>query len=235
MKKIKSVYLLAGGNWRKPGALLPVLKEVVKATGREKPVVAYIGTANGDDPSFFEFADDYFIEAGASKVVQVFLADRYADVKSAKSVLGSADAIFVSGGDVEEGMRWLIMHKLMPFLKELYAKGVMFFGLSAGSIMLGTQWVRWENPKDDGTAELFECTGIAPVLCDTHAESDKWEELAMAVKLLGKGGKGYGIPTGGVIVVDPDGTLSSMVKPAVCYINNNGRVEKTGDIPAIKN
>jgi cyanophycinase len=234
MKEKKPVYLLAGGNWRKPGALLPVLKEVIKAIGKKNPVVAYIGTANGDDPSFFEFADNYFIDAGAVKVVQVFLADRYADVKSAKSVLGSADAIFVSGGDVEEGMRWLAMHKLIPFLKDLHLKGVLFFGLSAGSIMLGMQWVRWENPKDDDTSELFDCMGVAPVICDTHAESDKWEELIMAVKLLGKNGKGYGIPTGGVLVVNPDGALSAQVKPAVCYLNEDGRVVKTKDIPVKK-
>jgi cyanophycinase len=234
MKEIKPVYLLAGGNWRKPGALLPVLKEVIKATGKEKPVVAYIGTANGDDPDFFEFADNYFIKAGAAKVVQVFLADRYADVKSARSVLSSADAIFVSGGDVEEGMRWLASHKLLPFLKDLYAKGVLFFGLSAGSIMLGTQWVRWLNPKDDGTAELFKCMDIAPVLCDTHAEKDKWEELIMAVKLMGGNGKGYGIPTGGILLVNADGTVSALEKPASCYVNEAGRIVKVDNIPVVK-
>jgi peptidase E len=234
MKKITPVYLLAGGNWRKPGALLPVLKEVMRAVGKEQPQVAYIGTANGDDPSFFDFADNYFINAGASKVEQVFLADRYADVKSAKSALSNADVIFVSGGDVEEGMRWLELHKLTPFLKDLYTKGVLFFGLSAGSIMLGTQWVRWSNPKDDSTAELFNCMGIAPVLCDTHAEKDKWEELIMAVKLLGNKGKGYGIPTGGVIVADTNGAVSALVKPAACYVNEAGKVVKAEDIPVVK-
>ncbi len=37
MKNTKPVYLLAGGNWRKPGALLPFLKEVMKAAGKERP------------------------------------------------------------------------------------------------------------------------------------------------------------------------------------------------------
>ncbi len=118
----------------------------------------------------------------------------------------------------------LNQHKLTQFLKDLYTKGVLFFGLSAGSIMLGTQWVRWTNPKDDSTAELFKCMDIAPVLCDTHAEKDKWEELIMAVKLLGNKGKGYGIPTGGVLRVDADGAVSALEKPAVCYVNNAGRV-----------
>jgi peptidase E len=235
MKKIKPVYLLAGGNWRKPGALLPLLKKVMMAAGKERPPkVAYIGTANGDDPSFFEFADNYFIKAGASKVDQVFLADRYADVKSAKYIFSNADMIFISGGDVEDGMRWLNQHKLTQFLKDLYGKGVLFFGLSAGSIMLGTQWVRWANSKDDSTAELFKCMEIAPVLCDTHAEKDKWEELIMAVKLLGNKGKGYGIPTGGVLRVDADGAVSALEKPAMCYVNSAGHVIKREDIPVAK-
>jgi cyanophycinase len=234
MKGIKPVYLLAGGNWRKPGALLPVLKEVIKATGKGTPIVAYIGAANGDDRWFFKFANNFLIKAGAAKVTQVFLASREVDLKSAKSTLSSADAIFVSGGDVEEGMRWLSMHKLLPFLKDLYTKGVLFFGLSAGSIMLGTQWVRWSNPKDDGTAELFKCMGIAPVLCDTHAEKDKWEELIMAVKLLGKNGKGYGIPTGGLLLVNADGTVTALEKPASYYINEAGHVVKADNIPMVK-
>ncbi|MFH0976275.1 MAG: Type 1 glutamine amidotransferase-like domain-containing protein [Spirochaetota bacterium] len=233
MKKIKPVYLIAGGNWRRPGSLLPLFKKILQATGKEKPHVAYIGTANCDDPSFFEFTGDYLTRAGASKVTQIFLADDDADIKSAKSILKKADAVFVSGGDVDEGMYWLDKHRLTPFLRNLHANGVLFFGLSAGSIMLGTHWVRWRNPMDDSSAELFRCMGIAPVLCDAHAEADGWEELKTALMLMGENSKGYGIPTGGVVCVEADGKLSALVKPAVYYRNINGRILKEKVIPLI--
>ena len=108
--------------------------------------------------------------------------------------------------------------------------GALFFGLSAGSIMLGSHWVRWKDSNDNSTARLFRCTGIASVLCDTHAEAEDWAELKTAVILTGHGSKGYGIPTGGVLIVDTDGSLSAMEKSAVCYENSNGHIIKVESI-----
>ncbi len=231
MIKEKKIFLLAGGNWRSPGAILPVFKKILPQSGKDNPKVAYIGTASGDDYMFYKFSSSMIKKAGASDVTQIHLVKKNANVGLAESILRESDAVFVSGGDVEEGMLWLNRHNIVPLLKELHKKGVFFFGLSAGSIMLGTQWVRWENPKDDSTAELFDCIGIAPVLCDTHAEKDKWDELQMAVKLLGRNGTGYGIPTGGVLCTAPDGSLAAMEKPAACYVNRNMQVIKDSDIP----
>jgi peptidase E len=216
MNTKKPVYLLAGGNWRNPGAMTPLLKMIFAETGKPQPCVAYIGTANGDDTFFFKAIALLIKSAGAS-VDRVRLAKNQADVDAAKQCLQAADIVFVSGGDVEEGMRWLVKHDLVTFLHDIYMKGKLFFGISAGSIMLGTHWVRWENPKDDATAELFACLGLAPVVCDTHAEKDGWDELRAAVPLLGKNRKGYGIPTGGMLRVSPGGKVEALVQPAAVY------------------
>lgn len=232
MIKQKNVYLIAGGNWYKPGAILPIFKKIISHSGKSGPDVAYIGTANGDSFTFFKFSSNYIKKAGAGAITQIFLADKNADVKQAKKLLRKADVIFIAGGDVEEGMLWLKKHKIVPLLKELYKKGVLFFGLSAGSIMLGTKWIRWNDPEDDSSAELFDCIGIVPILCDTHAEKDKWEELKMAIMLLGRNSKGYGIPSGGVICAAPDGSFTAMQKTAVCYAKRGGQVVKESDIAA---
>jgi peptidase E len=230
VRKKKPIYLLAGGNWRKANALIPVFKNILAETEKKQPKVAYIGAANNDDPSFFKFFESSLGAAGVPKVSQVLLARQRADVKSAQSILGQADAIFVAGGGVDEGMHWLNRHNLVSFMRQLYDNGALFFGLSAGSIMLGEKWVRWRNPDDDSTAELFGCMQIAPIVCDMHAEEDDWEELKVAVKLLGKDGVGYGIPTEGIIRVAGDGTLTALTKNAVCYINNANRVMKSEDL-----
>jgi peptidase E len=227
MNQRKPIFLLAGGNWKNPAALIPMLQEVWTASGKTNPRVVYIGTASGDDPGFIKWLAKLFQAAGAAEVTPVFLAREQADVKQAKALLRQGDAVFVSGGDVDEGMRWLKHHRLVPFLRKLHADGRLFFGISAGAIMLGQQWVRWQDPKDDASAELFSCLGIAPVVCDTHAESDDWEELRTAVLLLGPGGLGYGIPTGGVIRVEPEGKLRAQEKPAVCFINQGRRVVRS--------
>ena len=43
--------------------------------------------------------------------------------------------------------------------------------------MLSRQWIAWSDPDDDATAAPFDCLGFAPLLCDTHAEEDDWNEL----------------------------------------------------------
>jgi hypothetical protein len=98
----------------------------------------------------------------------------------------------------------------------------VLFGISAGSIMLGTHWVRWENPDDDASAALFDCIGLTPLVCDTHAEMEGWEELQTAVALRGAGGRGYGIPSGGTLRVRPGGAVAALDKSAVCYERTAG-------------
>ncbi len=227
----KPIYLLAGGNWRKSNTLIPIFKSILAETEKKRPRVAYIGAANGDDPSFFKFSENFFISAGVSAVDQIFLAQKRPNVDEAQSILSGSDAVFVAGGDVDKGMHWLQQHNLMSFLQERYQQGILFFGLSAGSIMLGAHWVRWENPDDDTTARLFACMGIAPIVCDTHAEDDDWEELKVAVRLLGKNSVGFGIPSEGGIRVAADGALTALNKDAVCYINKANRVVKSQDLP----
>ena len=72
---------------------------------------------------------------------------------------------------------------ITDFLVGLYKQGKPFFGISAGSIMLAQEWIRWRDPEDDTTAEIFPCLGIAPVICDTHGEEDGWEELQALIAL----------------------------------------------------
>lgn len=232
MSRPKPVYLLAGGNWRSPGALLPQFKTILAETGRPRPTVANIGAANGDDAGFFKFAQEWFLRAGAAEVRPVRLAAKRADASQALGILRAADAVFISGGDVDAGMRWLEHHGIVPALRALQRQGTLFFGLSAGSIMLGTRWVRWLDDNDDASAELFDCLGLAPVLCDTHAEEDDWEELQTAVRLLKERGCGYGIPSGGMLRVSPSGALTAFTKPVVRYVRKNGQAVKTQGLPA---
>jgi len=106
-------------------------------------------------------------------------------------------------------MRVLDLARFPPFLAELRAAGKPFFGVSAGSIMLARSWVRWSDPRDDATAELFPCLGLAPVLCDTHGEADGWEELRTLQRLAPSGSVSYGIVSGSALVVWPDGKISA--------------------------
>ena len=228
----KPVYLMAGGDFRNPSGMIPRIAAILAETGKKHPDVAYIGAANGDDASFFGFSAGLFRKAGAGSVKHALVTGGRVDANKTRSVLESADALFISGGDVGMGMRHLQHRNLVPFIRGLYDAGKLFFGISAGSIMLGTHWVNWENPDDDSTAVLFDCMGVVPLVCDTHAEKDGWEELKAAIRLLEKNVAGYGIPTGGSLRFNPDGTIAALDKPAVRYVKTPGGIERVDDLPA---
>ena len=219
----KPVCLIAGGRGMErrkgPDPLIQAALGLAGASERpplerrpleRRPSVAYVGAASGDNAVFRVWVARLFQKAGAGAVTLAPLCGKRADRQKARAVLEEADIVFVSGGDVEEGMRVLEETEMIEPLRSLYRHGKPFFGISAGSIMLARQWVRWRDPKDDATAELFPCLDIARVFCDTHGEGDGWEELKALVRLAPARAIGHGIVSGSALVVKPSGELSAL-------------------------
>ncbi len=207
------IHLLAGGGRSRRKSGDPLLADCLALAGKPAPEVAYVGAASGDDPSFFKYLSGLFREAGADRVHLVPLSSPRADADAACHQLSRADLVFISGGDVEAGMQCLRRHRLIPFLRRLHSGGKPFFGLSAGSIMLCHHWVRWTDPDDDGSARLFQCLGLAPLVCDTHAEKEDWVELKTLLHLMPEGNVGYGIPAGGGLRVSRPDCILALGKP----------------------
>jgi peptidase E len=120
------------------------------------------------------------------------------------------------------------------FLSRLYEQGKPFFGTSAGSIMLAKEWVRWRDPDDDATAELFPCLGIAPVICDAHDEEGDWQELKTTLKLGQDNVKGYGIVSGTAIKVSPDGRVEALGGAMHQFLRHGGRVDRLPDLLPVR-
>jgi cyanophycinase-like exopeptidase len=225
------IYLLAGGR----SSLLrgdPVLVEALGAAGRPHPCLAYVGAASGDNRAFFALICAHLKRCGAGRITLAPLAGRKVDLDRARHIIDSADIVFVSGGDVAEGMEVLEARGMCGFLHDLHACGKPFLGLSAGSIMLGTRWVRWEDPDDDTTASIFPCVGLAQVACDTHGEDDGWEEVRALLRLSPEGAIAYGIPAGGGLRIHPDGRAESVAEPAVRFARRDGAVWRESDLAA---
>jgi len=220
-KEIPAV-MVAGGRPFNPAAIAAMISKGFG--GIEKPFVAYIGTANNDNPVFYHLMKSMIKKAGAGKISFVHLAKKKPELDAARKTLANADVIFLSGGEVEDGMNWLKKHDLVGFLKELYSKGKRFVGVSAGVIMMGTHWVRWGTEGDDSTSELFECLAFTPVLFDVHGEDENWVELKAALKLLGPGAQGYGLPGGCMISADSKGNLKNLEKEFMVFINEGGNI-----------
>jgi peptidase E len=233
-RKSKPIYLFAGGRRNDPTTLLQLFRTVFAESGVVAPSIAYIGTANRDVDRSFQRAAERLKNAGASMVTHALLYADTADIEKAQTILDSADLIFVSGGDVAEGMRVLNEKKIVPFLCRLYEEGKPFFGISAGSIMLSKQWVRWSDPNDDSSATLFPCLGFAPIFCDTHGEDDDWEELQVALKLAQDDHEGYGIVSGAAIKVYLNGTVEALGHPIHRYARRESSILRISDLIPIE-
>jgi cyanophycinase-like exopeptidase len=235
IQNAKPVFLLAGGRHGRRKSPDPLLEAVFREFGIKSPTVAYSGTASGDDRGFFRFIASEITDAGVDKVIHAVIAPEGADLKKAKSVLESADIVFISGGDVEAGMEILHEKQMIDFLTGLYRQGKPFFGISAGAIMLADKWVRWPDPEDETSAELFDCLGFAPIICDTHDEQGGWEELKAALKLEKEGAIGYGLASGSAVKVTPDGRVEAIGGTVHRYVRKGDKVIRIEDIlPPVK-
>lgn len=230
MSEPKPVFLLAGGRPADRRANDLLIREALCASDKKAPSVGYVGAANDDSDDFFNRLSFLFRENGAGEVRHALLAPGDADISKAKSILRLSDVIYISGGDVDTGMRILCERAMIHFLAELYQKGKPFFGLSAGSIMLAEKWVRWRNPDDDATVERFPCIGLVPVLCDTHDEEGGWEELKVLLMHEKEGAIGYGIAAGTALRVFPDKRAEALGGAVHRYVRRGGDVERISDL-----
>jgi peptidase E len=231
------LFLLAGRPKTMPKGNRPdpLLQQVIQGCGKAHPGVAYLGSASGDNRGFFTMISVLLKNAGAGEVLPAPTVAAKVDLGKTRDILNSADAVLVSGGDVEEGMRVLGEKNLAPLLRARYDHGTVFVGLSAGSIMLCRQWVRWRDASDDSTAEAFPCLGFAPLLCDTHGEAENWEELLALLRVASQGAVGYGIPSGAGLCVTPNGRPFAMGEPVHRFAMREGTVTRITDLePEVK-
>lgn len=224
------IVLMAGDPGRRGASRDPLLAAILGQLGLRRPEVAYVGSASGDNRVFFLWIASLLKKAGAGSVRLAALASRRADPAKARSQLEGADLLFISGGDVEAGMAVLERNGADHWLRDLHRRGKPFVGISAGSIMLARSWVRWSDPNDDATAETFPCLGLAPLLCDTHAETEDWAELRVLLRLT-RAAAGFGIPAGAALRLAADGSLAALGRPVQKLTWRDGRVERSGDLP----
>jgi peptidase E len=224
-------YLLAGGRGRKILNTFTIARNIIKSTGKKKPLVAYVGAASLKDNWLIYSVVTLLIRMGCPcKIERVLIAHPRADLVKAKAILRNADVIFISGGDVEVGMQILSQKNMIGYFRDLACQGKLFMGISAGSIMLSKEWVRWRDPRDDSSVELLPCLGIVPLICDTHAEKDGWSELRTALHLKGAGTVGYGISSGAFLKAYPDGRLEAPSGLVTCYACDGDQITRKADL-----
>jgi len=216
--KPADIFLIAGGpDSKNHSAILAGALALIK---KKAPSVAYIGTANSDNKEFFLMLKQIIMDAGAGSVTLVPIVRRF-DQDKVNDILLASDVVFISGGDVELGMKYLRTRNLVTLFRKLYDRGKLFCGISAEAIMLCRNWMHWRDPDDDGTVELLDCLGFAPLLCDVHDEEDDWMEMKRLLGFFPKGTIGYGIPAEGALRVAPNGKITTIGSAPIRFIKKN--------------
>ena len=223
---MKEAYLISGGRPAKMKQIAEDFRTAIAACGKPNPKVAYVGTASSDSKPFFYTMKIPLMKAGAGEVALVPIARKNADIDEAKRILSDADVVFLSGGEVEDGIVWLEKSGLVNFLSDLYHGGKIFLGMSAGAIMMGQVWVHWDVEGDDSTSRLFPCMDIVPFIFDTHGEKEDWAELKCALRLSSPGTKGYGLSSGGFFSADDSGRFTCLRNEPVLFLNVDGKIER---------
>ncbi|HEU4618652.1 MAG TPA: Type 1 glutamine amidotransferase-like domain-containing protein [Gammaproteobacteria bacterium] len=232
----KPTTLMAG----KPGSrqhfgTKPYLQDAMRLTEKERPLALYVGAASRDDPSFGSALAGLLERAGADRVLWPKLTGRRKERAKAREALAEVDFVFLGGGDVEAGMDALRDAQLVEELHAAAARGVVFAGMSAGSVMLGERWIRW--PREDAgdeEAETYACLGLAPCCVDTHGEGEGWQETqsfaAVRARELGAKACAYAVPSGAALVVDHEGKMQARGAPVPVFAalpNEKAHIEKT--------
>ena len=143
----------------------------------------------------------------------------------------AADAIFFSGGDVDVGAQILRDKGMDAFFQDLAKTSKLFFGISAGSIILGREWVRWTAPADESGATIFPCLGMS-VICDVHEKRTTGQSCVPCFARSAKGRSATASPPARALKVSPDGSLSAEHGTVVRLVLRDGVVERLPDLLA---
>jgi cyanophycinase-like exopeptidase len=204
-KDTQPLYLFADSQllfWKRDGKLL---FEGVVAGGTI--AAAYIGASNGDAReyySIFEGAMDAVGIAERRLIGSAFDADE-------REFLGRSQLIVLSGGDVQRGWNVFETTGMKQEILARHTQGAVLVGISAGAVQLGRRaMAATDNPS---AHELFDVFGLAPALIDVHDEHHEWARLSRTVHMLEGETTGLGIPSGGGLVVHPDGAFEALRRP----------------------
>jgi cyanophycinase-like exopeptidase len=213
------VYLVASGQ---DESLDKVAARALAETGARRPRVAISYAPIAESPQALGF-----MQMRASTVFAGADVERFAvegeegamDTAAARAVVERADLVFLVGGDPVLGAKILKRAGAGEWLRAAHARGASMLGVSAGSILLGAWWAEWseEDAAAGANGLLVECLRVVgDLVIDCHDEASDWEELRLVKAMYDASAGGartrertparfVGIPTGGAIVVHPDG------------------------------
>lgn len=191
-----------------------------------------------------------FRKAGASEAVALVVNAGNADDEATYDALTAAQIIFIRGGDQSRYVRWWRGTRTERAIREVFARGGVIGGTSAGCAILGEVSYDANRGSLSGPEALADARhenlslscgflGLAPgVLFDTHfAERARLPRLALMLahareRAVGDAGwpralLGLGVDPRTAVCISPDGTAEIRGEGAVTLLRLSERSEVT--------
>jgi cyanophycinase len=201
----RPLYLFADSQllfWKTGGKLLLA----GLAAGGAVPA-AYIGASNGDTPEFYSIFEGAMNAVGITERRMI----RSAYVADDREFLERAQLIVLAGGDVQRGWDTFQTTGMKQEILARYARGAVLVGVSAGAVQLGRHTIA--ETQNSSALELLDVFNLVPAIIDVHDEHREWARLSRTVHTLEGEITGLGIPTGGGLMVHPDGSFEALRRP----------------------
>jgi len=220
--------VIIGGAEDKKGRR-EILSEFMRLCG-ERPTIGIITSATKEPAESGKNYEDIFTSLGAAKVIKLLVQDRTeANSDSALEDLRQCDGVFFTGGDQLRITTIIGGTKFANKLKELYKRGAVIAGTSAGASVMSETMITSGN--DDDAAK--KCTlkmapGLAlidKVVIDQHfAQRGRIGRLITAIaqnpEMLG-----VGIDEDTAIVVTPNNELEVIGSQSVTILDGRSIAE----------
>lgn len=168
-----------GGGELAEGETLAIDREIVALSGKAAPRLLFLPTASGDAEGYVETVRAVFGGSLGCRVEALRLNEPGLADAAIEDALGSADIVYVGGGNTRAMMAAWKARGLDTRLRAAWERGAVLSGLSAGSICWFERGASDSDSfegKSDWTYSEVEGLGFLPGLHGPHHDERRGEE-----------------------------------------------------------
>ncbi len=221
-------HLIIIGGGDKPG---PVIERIVELAGGPDAKIIVIPNASSEPVESAEYQVNQFRSFGSRNVESISFSKETANDDSVLGRLNETDGIFFCGGDQSELTADLLDTRLLERIREIYYKGGVISGTSAGAAVMsevmitGNELVNKDssvafNIIEKGNIQTTKGFGfITKAVIDQHFIKRKRNNRLISVILEHPDLLGIGIDESTAIQVNPDDTFEVLGESQIIIYN----------------
>ena len=233
------------GGGKKPEYLM---KKFIELAGGEKSKIIIIPNASGVPMEEYGYEKEEFVNAGCKNINYLYCNREEANADSSVEKLNDITGVYFSGGDQSFLTRDLLGTKLLAKIKDIYEKGGVVGGTSAGAAVMSKVMITGNELLNKDSTQAFieikknnietvEGFGfIKRAIIDQHFLKRKRHNRLISVVLEHPDLIGVAIDESTSIIVNPDHTFKVLGENQVLiYDATNAKdisTDKNGNLSA---